>query len=96
MIAMASSKGNRCSKGKPCFTACIKRDFHCRFNLAERLREPLRRIGDEISEKGVGVVDHIGKNVAAWKTGKVLGNLVSSYLESRYGVPSEASVKLAH
>jgi hypothetical protein len=92
---MSSSRGNRCSKGKPCFTACVNRDFLCRLNLAERLKGPLRRIGDEISEKGTDVADHIGKNVAAWKTGKVLGNLVSSYLESRYGIPRDASVKLA-
>lgn len=53
------------------------------------------KIRDEVSEKGAGVADHIGKNVAAWKTGKVLGGLVSSYLESRYGIPRDLSIKLS-
>lgn len=92
---MSSSDRGRCSKGKPCSSACINRDYLCRFDLVSRLKEPLNRISKEVSEKGADVADHIGKNVAAWKTGKVLGGLVSSYLESRYGIPRDLSIKLS-
>lgn len=92
---MASSERGRCFKGKPCSFACISRNYLCQFDIAEKLREPLNRIREEIAEKGVGVADHIGKGVAAWKTGKVLGSMVSSYLESRYGIPRELSTKLS-
>lgn len=92
---MSLSDRGRCSKGKPCSAACINKDYKCRFNLVSRLREPLKKIAQEVNEKGADVADHIGKNVAAWKTGKVLGGLVSTYLESRYGIPRELSVKLS-
>lgn len=41
------------------------------------------------------VAEHVGKGVVAWKTGKVLGTAVSSALESHYGIPREASQKIA-
>lgn len=92
---MASSERGRCFKGKPCSFACINRNYLCKFDIAEYLGGQLKRMRDEVSEKGVGIADHIGKGVAAWKTGKVLGGLVSSYLESRYGIPRELSSKLS-
>lgn len=85
----------RCFKGKPCSAACIRRDFHCRADFPNFLTKGLKSLRDEVSSKGVDVADHIGKNVAAWKTGKVLGGLVSSYLESTYGIPRELSTKLS-
>lgn len=41
------------------------------------------------------VAEHVGKGMVAWKTGKVLGTAVSSALESHYGIPREASQKIA-
>jgi hypothetical protein len=41
------------------------------------------------------VAEHVGKGVVAWKTGKVLGTAISSALESHYGIPREASQKIA-
>ena len=41
------------------------------------------------------VAEHVGKGVVAWKTGKVLGTAISSALESQYGIPREASQKIA-
>lgn len=38
---------------------------------------------------------HLAQSVAAWKTGKVLGQMVSASLESHYGIPREASEKLS-
>lgn len=38
---------------------------------------------------------HLAQSVVAWKTGKVLGQMVSSALESHYGIPREASEKLS-
>ena len=92
---MASSDRGRCFKGKPCSFACISRNYLCKFDIAEHLTGPLRKLRDEIMEKGVDTADHIGKGVAAWKTGKVLGGVVSSYLESRYGIPRDLSIKLS-
>lgn len=51
-------------------------------------------MGEVLSKAGhrlPHLVEHVGVNVAAWKTGKVLGSMVSSYLESRYGIPTEIS-----
>lgn len=39
--------------------------------------------------------EHLAQSVAAWKTGKVLGNVISGALESKYGIPREASAKVA-
>lgn len=95
MISMAFSDRGRCSKGKPCSAACVSRDYICRSDLATKVKDPLSKIVQGISEKGADVADHIGKGMAAWKTGKVLGGLVSSYLESRYGIPRDLSIKLS-
>lgn len=85
----------RCSKGKPCSAACINRNLFCKAGLPDFLSKGLTAVRNEVESKGKDVADHLGKNVAAWKTGKVLGGLVSSYLEGRYGIPRESSVKLA-
>lgn len=39
--------------------------------------------------------EHLAQAMAAWKTGKVLGSVISGALESRYGVPREVSSKVA-
>lgn len=48
-----------------------------------------------VEKEGGHFADHLGKNVAAWKIGKTLGSLISGYLESRYNIPREISLKLA-
>lgn len=39
--------------------------------------------------------EHLAQGVAAWKTGKVLGGMISSALESQYGIPQEVSKKVS-
>jgi hypothetical protein len=55
----------------------------------------IRKAQEYISANSKELADHVGKGAAAWKTGKILGNAISSYLEGRYGIPREVSVKLA-
>lgn len=84
-----------CDKGKPCLAACIRKSFICWADLADSISNLTGKTRDYVKKEGGHVADHIGKNVAAWKTGKVLGGLISGYLESRYNIPREISIKLA-
>lgn len=84
-----------CSKGKPCLATCIRRSFICLSDLKDSVSGLMVKTRGYIKEEGGHLADHIGKNVAAWKTGKVLGGLISGYLESRYNIPREISIKIA-
>lgn len=85
----------RCTKGKPCSAACIQKSDICQVELSDGPQNLIRRANDYIRANSKTLADHVGKGAAAWKTGKVLGTAISSYLESRYGIPRETSIKLA-
>lgn len=84
-----------CPIGKACSAACINRHLVCRVELSKPLSSVVGNAKSFISDKGGHLADHLGKNIVAWKTGKVLGGLISGYLESRYNIPREISIKLA-
>lgn len=86
---------NKCFKGKSCGSSCINRAIVCRIDLPKNPQSLIQKAQEYISANSKTLADHIGKGAAAWKTGKVLGNAISSYLESRYGIPREVSIKLA-
>ncbi len=86
---------DRCFRGKACGASCINRSIVCRIDLPERPQSLLQKAQEYINANSKTLADHIGKGAAAWKTGKVLGNAISSYLENRYGIPREVSVKVA-
>lgn len=94
MIAMGLKDSN-CSKGKPCSAACIQRTKVCRVELPLVLQNFISKARETISANSKHVADHVGKGMTAWKTGKVVGTAISSYLENRYGLPRETSLKLA-
>ena len=84
-----------CPKGKPCSAACIHKLYACKADFPNPVTTLMGKAKTYVKEEGGHVADHIGKNVAAWKIGKTLGGLVSGYLESRYNIPREISIKLA-
>ena len=49
----------------------------------------------KVIERAGHVAEHVGKGVAAWKVGKVLGSATAGYLESHFGIPREQSQLLA-
>lgn len=84
-----------CPIGKACSATCINRHLVCRVEIPKPLTSVIGNTKDFIKREGGHLADHLGKNVVAWKAGKVLGGLVSSYLEGQYGIPREISAKLA-
>jgi len=48
-----------------------------------------------VKKHGVHIAEHGAKGVVAWKTGKVLAPAVSGFLETHYGIPREASSRMA-
>lgn len=84
-----------CPKGKPCSAACISKTYLCKADFPSPVGNLLGKAKGFVEKEGGHLADHIGKNVAAWKAGKTLGSLVSSYLESRYGIPREMSGKIS-
>lgn len=84
-----------CPKGKPCSAACISKTYLCRADFPNPVGNLLGKAKSFVEKEGGHFADHLGKNVAAWKIGKTLGGLVSSYLESRYGIPREISGKIS-
>lgn len=90
-----SSRKRKCFKGKPCSATCIQRSKVCRVELAAGPQNLIKKAHDYIKANSKTLADHVGKGAAAWKTGKVLGTAISSYLENRYGIPRETSIKLA-
>lgn len=91
---MANYRENFCSRGKPCLASCINKNYLCKVYLPS---EPsiLAKMSKTLSERGSDIADHLGKNIAAWKAGKVFGQSLSAYLESVYGIPREISSKLS-
>lgn len=85
----------RCSLGKSCAAACINRNLICEIELLGQFQPHFNKLRESVSESGSHLADHLGKNMAAWKTGKALGSAISSYLESRFGIPREISLKLS-
>jgi hypothetical protein len=53
------------------------------------------KMRDWVKKNGVHTAEHVGKGMLAWKAGKILGTATSGYLESHYGIPREASQKMA-
>jgi hypothetical protein len=84
-----------CPKGKPCLATCISRSYVCKADFPNPVGNLLGKAKRFVEKEGGHLADHLGKNVAAWKVGKTLGGLVSSYLESRYGIPREMSGKIS-
>lgn len=89
------SKDSNCSKGKPCSATCIQRLKVCRVEFPSAPQSFVSKARDSITAHSKELADHIGKGVAAWKAGKLLGAAISAYLENRYGIPRETSIKLA-
>lgn len=81
--------------GKSCAAACINRNLICEIELLGQFQPHFNKLRESVNDHGSHLADHLGKNVAAWKTGKALGLAVSSYLESRFGIPREISLKLS-
>jgi hypothetical protein len=55
----------------------------------------LNKFKDFVKKRGSSLAEHAATGVVAWKTGKVLAPVVSGYLESHYGIPREASGRMA-
>jgi hypothetical protein len=85
----------RCGKGTPCGGTCIARGRKCKVELHPKAQTAMGKLRDYVKKHGAHTAEHVGKGVVAWKTGKVLGTAVSGYLESHYGIPREASQKMA-
>jgi hypothetical protein len=88
-------RDSNCSKGKPCSAACIQKVKVCRVEFPAAPQSFVSKARDSISAHSKELADHLGKGVAAWKAGKLLGAAISVYLENRYGIPRETSIKLA-
>jgi hypothetical protein len=87
---MTAISAKRCEIGNSCGSACISRGKECKRTLSVKISTDLSKVKEELPH----LLGHVATGVVAWKTGKVLGTMVSSYLESQYGIPKEAS-KLA-
>lgn len=85
----------RCYKGKSCGATCIAKTKICLLELPAPTQGPLTRVRNFIKDHGAHIGEHAAKGVVAWKAGKVLAPVVSGYLESHYGIPREASSRLA-
>lgn len=85
----------RCRFGKSCSKSCIRRKYVCRKEFPKDTDSSVSRIRGFLRKESASIADHIGKNVAAWKAGKVLGQAVSAYLESQYGISRELSSRLS-
>lgn len=92
---MGDWRRKRCSVGKACSAACIQRTKVCLLGLPEQSQGFLGKARNYVTANSSHLADHLGKGLTAWKTGKVLGTAVSSYLESRYNIPRELSQKLS-
>jgi hypothetical protein len=84
---MSKGSAKRCSVGTSCGSTCISKSDKCKRVFSRSVGKALESLG----RKAPHVAEHVGINIAAWKTGKVLGSMVSSYLESKYGIPTEVS-----
>jgi len=81
----------KCTAGKSCSATCISKDFKCEKKLPAPVSDSLSRNSERLLHLG----EHVGANVTSWKAGKVVGPLVSKYLETRYGIPPETTEKLS-
>lgn len=81
----------KCSTGKSCSATCISRGYKCEKRLSKEVNRSLTKN----SEKLLSVGEHVGASVTSWKVGKVVGPLVSKYLEIHYGLASESTEKLS-
>lgn len=85
----------RCTKGKNCSATCIAANETCLVELPEQTQTSISKARNYIKSHGLHVGEHVAHGVVAWKAGKVVAPLVSGYLESHYGIPREASAKMA-
>ena len=81
----------KCTAGKSCSATCISKGFKCEKKLPSSVSDSLTRNSEKLLHLG----EHVGANVTSWKVGKVIGPLVSKYLETRYGIPTETTEKLS-
>ena len=84
---MISSSAKRCEVGTSCGSTCISKGDRCRKTFSQSVGEGLSKVKESLPH----ISSHLGINVAAWKTGKVLGPMVAAHLESQYGIPKEIS-----
>jgi hypothetical protein len=84
---MISVSSKRCEVGTSCGSTCISKGDRCRKTFSQSVGEGLSKVKENLPH----ISSHLGINVAAWKTGKVLGPMVASHLESQYGIPREVS-----
>lgn len=84
---MIASSSKRCNIGNSCGSACISRGKECKRTLSIKVSADLSKVKEELPH----LVGHVSTGVVAWKTGKVIGPMVSSYLESQYGIPKEVT-----
>lgn len=85
----------RCVKGKSCSATCIDAREQCLVELPESVQGSLGKVRNFLKNKGAHIAEHAATGVVAWKTGKVLAPVVSGFLESQYGIPREASTRMA-
>lgn len=63
--------------------------------LPQPISGALGKVRNYLKEHGAHVAEHVGVGVVAWEAGKVMAPAVSGYLESHYGIPREASSRMA-
>ena len=85
----------RCKFGKSCSATCISKNKKCKSDFSARLNSSVSKVRDYVKKHGVHIAEHGAKGVVAWKTGKVLAPAVSGFLETHYGIPREASSRMA-
>lgn len=88
-------KKKRCTRGKSCSATCIAKNKVCRVELAKKPSAAIDKARTFLKKHGVHLAEHGAKGMVAWKVGKVLAPAVSAHLESHYGIPREASTKMA-
>jgi len=85
----------RCTQGKSCAATCISKNKRCKNGFPSKINSSLGKMRDYVKTHGVHIAEHGAKGVVAWKAGKILAPAVSGFLESHYGIPREASAKIA-
>ena len=85
----------RCKLGKSCAATCISKNKRCKSGFSAQVNSSVYKMRDYVKKHGVHVAEHGAKGVIAWKAGKVLAPAVSGFLETHYGIPREASGRMA-
>lgn len=88
-------KAKRCNKGFSCGSACISRAKKCVVALTKGRDAAVKKTKEKILEHLPHAAEHLAQATIAWKTGKVIGPMISSALETQYGIPQETSRVIA-